>query len=47
VLRASPKFELLARNTLGESTNASLAPSDGDIFIRTDKSLWCISESKR
>jgi len=24
--------------------NASLAVSDGDIFIRTDKHLWCIGE---
>lgn len=42
VLRASPKFDLLATNSLGEHTNASIAPSDGDIFIRTYKHLWCI-----
>jgi outer membrane protein assembly factor BamB len=43
VLRASPKFELLATNALGsELTNASLAVSDGRLFIRTHERLWCI-----
>jgi outer membrane protein assembly factor BamB len=43
VLRAAPKFECLATNSIGsEPMNASLAVSDGDIFIRTDKQLWCI-----
>lgn len=45
VFAAKPKFELLATNSLGggESTNSSLALSNGDIFIRTFKHLWCIS----
>jgi outer membrane protein assembly factor BamB len=44
VLKAGPKFDLLAINSIGgELMNASLAVSDGDIFIRTDKNLWCIS----
>jgi outer membrane protein assembly factor BamB len=44
VLAADPKFELLAVNRLsrGEATNSSLAISNGDIFIRTFKHLWCI-----
>ena len=43
VLKAAPKFDLLAVNSIGgEPMNASLAVSDGDIFIRTDKNLWCI-----
>ena len=43
VLRAAPKFELLAVNSIGgEPMNASLAVSDGDIVIRTAKHLWCI-----
>src|SRR6266498_1208719 len=46
VLRASPKFELLATNSLGEPDNASLAVSDGDIFIRTQRALWCIAETR-
>ncbi len=45
VFAASPKYELLATNPLrGESTNSSLAISNGEIFIRTFKHLWCISE---
>ncbi len=45
VLRAAPKFECLATNSIGsEPMNASLAVSDADIFMRTDRHLWCISE---
>ena len=46
VFAASPKFEMLASNRLGEHTDASIAPSNGDLFIRTYKSLWCVSEKK-
>jgi outer membrane protein assembly factor BamB len=46
VLAANPKYELLTINSLGsgESTNSSLAISNGDIFIRTFKHLWCIGK---
>ena len=45
VLRASPSFECVATNSIGgEPMNASLAVSEGEIFIRTDKHLWCISQ---
>jgi outer membrane protein assembly factor BamB len=47
VLRASPKFEVLATNSLGEATVSSIAPSDGDIFLRTFNHLWCLSEATR
>jgi outer membrane protein assembly factor BamB len=47
VLRASPKFEVMATNSLGEMTIASMAMSDGEIFVRTHKALWCISESRK
>jgi hypothetical protein len=43
VLKASPTMETLAINSLGEFTNASIAPSDGEIFIRTYKHLWCVA----
>lgn len=46
VLRASPTFEVLATNSLGESMNASLAASDGNLFVRTEKALWCFSSAK-
>ena len=42
VFKASPTFELLATNPLGERSNSSLAASDGALFIRTHQSLWCI-----
>jgi outer membrane protein assembly factor BamB len=48
VLKASPKFEILATNRLGkgETTNSSVAISNGEIFLRTNQHLWCISEKK-
>jgi outer membrane protein assembly factor BamB len=45
VLRAAPKFECLATNSIGgEPMNSSLAVSHGEIFLRTDKALWCVGE---
>lgn len=42
VLKADPKLEVLAKNNLGEQVRGSPAISDGEIFIRTYKHLWCI-----
>ena len=42
VFKASPTFELLAANPLGERSNSSIVPSNGDLLIRTHKALWCI-----
>jgi outer membrane protein assembly factor BamB len=47
VVKASPKFEVLATNSLGETTIASIAPSDSALFIRTHKALWCIGDSRK
>ncbi len=45
VLRATPeKFELLATNPLRDHCNTTPALSNGELFIRTDQALWCISE---
>ena len=46
VFRASPKFELLAVNSLGERSNSSIAASDGELFIRTHAALWCIRSNR-
>jgi outer membrane protein assembly factor BamB len=46
VLAAGPEFKELARNSLGERTLASVAVSDGEVFIRTYKNLWCIGSRK-
>ena len=44
VLKASRQFEVLAINSVGEPTNSSLALSDGEVFLRTWKGLWCFRE---
>jgi outer membrane protein assembly factor BamB len=43
VLKASPVFELLRVNSISDGImNASIAVSEGEIFLRTEKHLWCI-----
>jgi outer membrane protein assembly factor BamB len=42
ILKAEPTFASLAVNPLGEGTNGSIAVSNGDLFIRTHRTLWCI-----
>jgi outer membrane protein assembly factor BamB len=42
VFRASPQFELVSTNSLGEPSNSSVAASNGQLFLRTHKHLWCI-----
>jgi outer membrane protein assembly factor BamB len=43
VFAANPnKYEVLATNRLGEHVDASIAVSNGDLFIRSFKHLWCI-----
>jgi outer membrane protein assembly factor BamB len=45
VLRAGDKFEVIAMNSLGERSNASVVPSNGELLIRTHQSLWCIGRA--
>jgi len=42
VIKAGPRFELLAENDFDDYTLSSPAVSEGQIFIRTAKALWCI-----
>jgi outer membrane protein assembly factor BamB len=44
VVKPGPQFERVARNELGERTFASPAISNGQIFVRGDKHLYCIGE---
>lgn len=44
VFKAAPKFELLATNSLGEKIIGSIAVSDGRLYIRGYKNLWCIGK---
>ncbi len=46
VLSARPKYELLARNSLGERVLSSPALADGELFIRSYKHLWCLGDGK-
>ena len=45
VVKAGPTFELISRNELGEKTFAQPAISQGQLFIRGFKSLYCIGKS--
>jgi len=44
VVKAGPKFEVLAENSLEEYCLSSPAISDGQIFIRTTNHLYCIGK---
>lgn len=46
VFAPKPEFEVIARNSINEMTRASIVPSNGELFIRTYKHLWCIAEKK-
>lgn len=45
VIEAGPQFRVLARNPLGEPTQASMAVSGGRLFIRTAGHLFGIGEN--
>jgi hypothetical protein len=42
VVRPGPQYLCVARNEIGEACFASPAISDGQIFLRADKNLYCI-----
>ncbi len=42
IIRPGAQFDLVARNELGERTFASPAVSDGQLFIRGERHLFCI-----
>jgi len=44
VIKAGPKFEVIAENPLNDSCLSSPAISDGQIFIRTATNLYCIGK---
>ena len=44
VVKAGPKFELLAENALNDYCLSSPAISQGQIFIRTAQHLYCIGK---
>ncbi|MGE3310371.1 MAG: PQQ-binding-like beta-propeller repeat protein [Limisphaerales bacterium] len=44
IVKAGPEFEILARNSVDEKCQASLAVSQGNLFLRTESRLLCIGE---
>jgi hypothetical protein len=42
VIKPGSTFEAVARNAIGERMNASPAISNGKIYLRGDKHLFCI-----
>ena len=46
VIEARPEFNVLARNNLEEKCCASPAVSQGNIFIRSERNLFCIGRNK-
>ncbi|HEX7861728.1 MAG TPA: PQQ-binding-like beta-propeller repeat protein [Verrucomicrobiae bacterium] len=43
IIEASPTFKVLAKNSLKEKTQASMAVSQKQVFIRTAQHLFCIA----
>ena len=44
VAKVRPSFEVLAVNSMKEKSNSSLAASNGELFFRTEQTLWCIKK---
>jgi outer membrane protein assembly factor BamB len=47
VVKPAAKFATVATSDLGEPAYASPALSNGQIFLRTDKALYCIGQEKK
>jgi len=46
VIRSGPSYEVLAKNTLDDAFDASPAMVDTQLFLRGQKFLYCISETR-
>lgn len=44
VIKASPTFELVARNNINEEINGSISIAHGQVFLRGMKHLYCIGK---
>jgi outer membrane protein assembly factor BamB len=47
VVAAARQFRSLAKNTLGESVYASIAPAGDRLFVRTSRHLYCLGQPRR
>ncbi|MHB1034585.1 MAG: outer membrane protein assembly factor BamB family protein [Pirellulales bacterium] len=45
VIEAKPEFKIVARNTINERCQASLGVSGGQLFLRSEKNLYCIGKA--
>ena len=45
VFRLGDQFELISKNDLGEPVSASPAISQGQLFLRSHKALYCIGKN--
>ncbi|MEO1993896.1 MAG: hypothetical protein ABGZ17_01305 [Planctomycetaceae bacterium] len=41
VIEAGPKFKQIARNTVSEKCKSSMGASQGNLFIRSERHLFC------
>ena len=46
VMSAAPEFRLIATNDLAEHIKAAIAPSDGQLFVRTYEHLYCVGRRR-
>jgi outer membrane protein assembly factor BamB len=46
VFATGPKFEVLSKNAVNEFTLSSVAVSNGQIFLRTEKALYAIGQAR-
>ena len=47
VVKAGPKFEILAENSIDEYVLSSIAISEGQLFLRGDRHLYAIGERRK
>jgi hypothetical protein len=45
VIKVGPKFEVVSENSIDEPVYSSMAISNGQIFIRGEKHLFCIGKA--
>ncbi len=46
IIEAKPEFKVVARNTIEEACQASYAVSQKQLFIRSEKNLYCIGQKQ-
>src|SRR5262249_61209385 len=47
IIEAGPRFKIVARNSIAEKCQASLAISQKQIFIRSDRNVFCVGATEQ